>query len=95
MPDIAKQEREIARLKEELKSLNEKFDEEKKKLGLPEGEEVKVDESELTPEVRDAMQKAKKEAEAAGRAAAEALEGGAASSSASRRSRQRRGSIAI
>ena len=65
---IADQEREIARLAEELSRLNSVFDEQKKALGLPADEPVTFDEKEMTPELQKAMDTAKAEAERAGRA---------------------------
>ena len=70
--DIAKQNETLSRLRDELASLNARFDESKKAAGLPDGE-VTIDPSEMTPELVRALDAAKSEAEKAGRNATAAL----------------------
>mgnify|MGYP006924871062 CR=1 FL=1 len=53
--DIEKQNQTISRLRDELSRLNQRFDEAKKTLGLPENEEVVVPDSEVPPQLAEAM----------------------------------------
>ena len=92
--DIEKQNETLSRLRDELSRLNQKFDEQKKALGLREDEEVAVNEATVPPQIAEAMRAAREAAEKAGRNAAAALSSeGAAPAAAPRRSR--RGAIAI
>lgn len=93
--DIAKQQEQLARLRDELGRLNQKFDETKKAMGLPVDEEVKVDPSELTPALKKAMEAAKAEAERVGAAAAASLTNEMEVPAATGSHRPRRGAIAI
>ncbi|MBO4318209.1 MAG: hypothetical protein J5855_08035 [Mailhella sp.] len=90
---LAAQDQEIARLSDELKRLNSMFAEQKKALGLPEDAPVTVDEKEITPELKKAMDAAKAEAEQAGKALAEQL--APSSSAPSSAPRARRGAVRI
>ncbi|WP_294446102.1 hypothetical protein [uncultured Mailhella sp.] len=91
--DLKNQKEEIARLADELSRLNSVFAEQKKALGIPETETVTVAESEVTPELRNAMadatERAKREGEA--RASQAKLSAGPSSTG----GRSRRGAMRI
>ncbi len=89
---LKEQEQQIANLAEELARLNGIFDEQKKVLGIPEGEAVTFDEKDMTPELKKALQTVKTEAERAGKARAAQVE---TPSSASAASGVRRGAMRI
>ena len=89
---LEQQEQEIARLAEELSRMNSLFAEQKKALGIPEGEDVTFDEKDMTPELSKAFQAVKAEAERAGKARAAQVE---APSSPSAASGARRGAMRI
>ncbi len=93
--DIEKQNQTISRLRDELSRLNQRFDEAKKTLGLPENEEVVVPDSEVPPQLAEAMKAVRAAAEKAGRNAAAAITSEAAPANASAPKRSRRGAIAI
>lgn len=92
--DIAKQNETLSRLRDELASLNARFDESKKAAGLPDGE-VTIDPSEMTPELVRALDAAKSEAEKAGRNATAALKAETEEPAESRVRRTRRGMLSI
>ena len=92
--DIAKQHETLSRLRDELASLNARFDESKKVAGLPDGE-VTIDPSEITPELVRALDAAKSEAEKAGRNAVAALKAETEEPAASFIKRARSGRLSI
>ncbi len=91
--DFKNQKQEIARLADELSRLNHILADQKKALGLPEDEAVTVADSEMTPELKNAMdaamEKAKREGEA--RAAQAKLSSGSSAPSC----RSRRGAMTV
>lgn len=93
MTDITKQNEQIERLRAELERLNGAFEQAKRAMGLPEGEEVKVSEAEMTPEMKTALEAAKQKAEADARNAVAALKSEEPAKGAARRGR--RGAISI
>lgn len=92
--DLEKQKDELARMRDELSRLNRQLDVQKEAAGFKQGEPVKVDEKDITPEVRRAMDAAREEAERAGREAAAGVRTETAAPTGATR-RARRGSIAI
>ena len=92
--DLKNQQQEITRLADELSKLNAMFAEQKKMLGLSPDEPVTVSESEMTPELKRAMDDATERAKREG--AARAAQAKAASSSGSTCSgRGRRGAMTV
>ena len=92
--DIAKQNETLSRFRDELARLNVRFEESKKAAGLPEGE-VTLDPSEMTPELANALEAVKAEAEKAGRNAVAALKAETEAPSAPTVKRPRRGMLSI
>jgi len=90
--DLKNQQQEIARLADELNRLNEALAEQKKALGYAEDEEIVISESEMTPELEQAMADAMDAAKREGSARAAQARPAATSSSAGR---GRRGAIRI
>lgn len=68
--DIAKQNEQIERMRQQLAQLNAEFDAQKKALGIATDEQVTVDPSEITPELEKAMQAVCDKAVQAGKSAA-------------------------
>lgn len=91
--DLKKQQQEIAHLADELSRLNNELASQKKLLGYAEDDEVVVDESEMTPELEQAMAEATEAARRQGKALASQLQ--PVSSSTSTAGRGRRGAIRI
>ena len=94
--DIAKQQDTLARLRDELQRLNQKFDETKKAMGLPVNEEVTINPSEVTPALKQAMEAAMEAAKKAGASAAASLSMETVSAAATSGARRpRRGAMVI
>ena len=89
--DLKNQQQEISRLANELKRLNDVFEEQKKALGI-EGA-VDLSDLEMTPELEQAIAEAKEEAQKEGRARAAQLKPATTPSTST--SRPRRGAMRI
>ena len=92
--DIRNQQQEIARLADELSRLNAELASQKKALGYGEDEEVRIDESEVTPELEQAMAEAVDAAKRQGKALASQLQPASSGTSTSA-GRGRRGAMRI
>ncbi len=92
--DIWNQQQEIARLADELSRLNAELASQKKALGYSEDEEVRIDESEVTPELEQAMAEAVDAARRQGKALASQLQPASSGTSTSA-GRGRRGAMRI
>lgn len=92
--DLMNQQQEIARLADELSRLNAELASQKKALGYGEDEEVRIDESEMTPELEQAMAEAVDAARRQGKALASQLQPASSGASASA-GRGRRGAMRI
>lgn len=93
--DLKNQKQEIARLADELSRLNSLLSEEKKALGLSEQETVTIDDSEMTPELKEAMAVATAKAKREGEARASQAKLASSSASSSQAGRARRGAVRI
>lgn len=93
--DIAKQAETLSRLRDELSRLNRQFADAKKALGIAEDEEISVDRTRLSPELKEAMKCAEEKAVKAGRNAAAALQNECEEPAAAPASRLRRGALTI
>ena len=92
--DLRNQQQEIARLADELSRLNAELASQKKALGYGEDEEVRIDESEVTPELEQAMAEAVDAAKRQGKALASQLQPASSGTSTSA-GRGRRGAMRI
>jgi len=92
--DLRNQQQEIARLADELSRLNAELASQKKALGYSEDEEVRIDESEVTPELDQAMAEAVDAARRQGKALASQLQPASSGTSTSA-GRGRRGAMRI
>lgn len=92
--DFRNQQQEIARLADELSRLNAELASQKKALGYSEDEEVRIDESEVTPELEQAMAEAVDAARRQGKALASQLQPASSGTSTSA-GRGRRGAMRI
>ena len=92
--DFRNQQQEIARLADELSRLNAELSSQKKALGYGEDEEVRIDESEVTPELEQAMAEAVDAAKRQGKALASQLQPASSGASTSA-GRGRRGAMRI
>ena len=77
--DSARQDATFAELKEEFSRLQQQEKDMRKAAGLPEGSDVKVNEADITPEVRTALEEAKAKAKREGAARAAQFQNGTAS----------------
>lgn len=91
--DLAKQNQNIERLRDELERLNKQYAQFKEAVGLTQEADLNVDAVSMTPAVREMMQAAQLEAERASRQAVAALMAETAPVSAPKRAR--RGALSI
>ena len=91
--DLAKQNQNIERLRDELERLNKQYAQFKEAVGLTQEADLNVDAVSMTPAVREMMQAAQLEAERASRQAVAALPAETAPVSAPKRAR--RGALSI
>ena len=91
--DLRNQKQEITRLADELSRLNSMLAEQKKALGLSAEEKVTVNEAEITPELKKAMDEATERAKREGEA--RATQAKLAASSSTTGGRSRRGAMRI
>lgn len=85
--DLAKQNQNIERLRDELERLNKQYAQFKEAVGLTQEADLNVDAVSMTPAVREMMQAAQLEAERASRQAVAALTAETAPVSAPKRAR--------
>lgn len=95
MIDIKKQKETIERLRNELERLNSSFEKAKRDSGIAADEQVTVDASKLSPEVKAAFEAQKQKAESEARNAVAALESESSAAPSGTPRRARRGAIAI
>ena len=91
--DLAKQNQNIERLRDELDRLNKQWAQVKEAMGINDDADLKVEDSQMTPAMKEMMQAAQLEAERASRQAVATLTAESASVSAPKR--VRRGALSI
>ena len=91
--DLAKQNQNIERLRDELERLNNQYAKFKEAVGLTQEADLNVDAASMTPAVQELMQAAQLEAERASRQAVATLTAESAPVSAPKRAR--RGALSI
>ena len=91
--DLAKQNQNIERLRDELERLNNQYAKFKEAVGLTQEADLNVDAASMTPAVQELMQAAQLEAERASRQAVATLTAETAQVSAPKRAR--RGALSI
>ena len=92
--DLAKQNQNIERLRDELERLNNQYAKFKEAVGLTQEADLNVDAASMTPAVQELMQAAQLEAERASRQAVATLNAETAQTSAAPK-RPRRGALSI
>ena len=91
--DLAKQNQNIERLRDELDRLNKQWAQVKEAMGINDDADLKVEDSRMTPTMKEMMQAAQLEAERASRQAVATLTAESAPVSAPKRAR--RGALSI
>ena len=91
--DLAKQNQNIERLRDELDRLNKQWAQVKEAMGINDDADLKVEDSQVTPAMMALMQDARNEAERASRQAVATLTAESAQVSAPKRAR--RGALSI
>ena len=91
--DLAKQNQNIERLRDELDRLNKQWAHVKEAMGINDDADLKVEDSQMTPTMKEMMQAAQLEAERASRQAVATLTAESAPVSAPKRAR--RGALSI
>lgn len=91
--DLAKQNQNIERLRDELDRLNKQWAQVKEAMGINDDADLKVEDSQMTPAMKEMMQAAQLEAERASRQAVATLTAESAPVSAPKRAR--RGALSI
>ena len=92
--DLAKQNQNIERLRDELDRLNKQWAHVKEAMGINDDADLKVEDSQMTPTMKEMMQAAQLEAERASRQAVASLNAETAEVSAAPK-RARRGALSI
>ncbi len=92
--DLAKQNQNIERLREELSRLNSQYAKFKEAIGINDDADLTLEDSQMTPAVKEMMQAAQLEAERASRQAVATLNAESAQTTAAPK-RPRRGALSI